>query len=179
VGIVDERSILGPHRVLEGDVVIGLASSGLHANGYSFVRRALLEDAGYALDDVLPRLGRRSLADELLEPTAVYAPVVLELAREGLVHAAAHVTGGGLVENLPRALPEHLRADIRWRSWPVPAVFDLVAEAAGAAEDDLRRTFNLGIGMALFVAPDDADAVRARAAVAGTPAFEIGHVSAC
>lgn len=176
VGIVDERSMLGPQRVVEGDVVIGLASSGLHANGYSLVRKALLEDAGYALDEVLPRLGR-SLADELLEPTAIYAPLVLALAREGLVHSAAHVTGGGLIENVPRALPENLRADVRWGSWPVPAVFGLVAEASGATQDDVRRTFNLGIGMALVVTPDSADTVRARAAAAGIAGFEIGRVS--
>jgi phosphoribosylformylglycinamidine cyclo-ligase len=176
IGIVEERSMLGPDRVADGDVLLGLASSGLHANGYSLVRKALLEEAGYGLDDVLPRLGR-SLADELLEPTAVYTPLVLELAREGLLHAAAHVTGGGLVENVPRSLPDGLRAEIDWVSWPVPAVFDLVAEASGATEGDMRRTFNLGIGMALVVAPDAVDAVHARVEAAGTPAFDIGRVT--
>jgi phosphoribosylformylglycinamidine cyclo-ligase len=177
VGIVEEGELLGPQRVAEGDVLIGLASSGLHANGYSLVRKALFEDAGYGLDDVLPRLGR-SLADELLEPTAIYAPVVRSLAREGLVNAAAHVTGGGLVENIARALPAGLGADVRWGSWPVPPVFDLVAEASGADEEALRRTFNLGIGMVLVVARDRAGEVRERTTSAGVSSFEIGRVSA-
>jgi phosphoribosylformylglycinamidine cyclo-ligase len=176
VGVVEERSMLGPHRVAAGDVLIGLASSGLHANGYSLVRKALLDEGGYELDDVLPRLAR-SLGDELLEPTTIYAPLVLELAGAGLVHAATHVTGGGLIENVPRALPDGMRVEIAWRSWPVPAVFDLVADTSGADEEDMRRTFNLGIGMVLVVAPDAARQVGARAEAAGMPAFEIGRVS--
>ena len=177
VGVVDERAMLGSDRVHEGDVLIGLASTGLHANGYSLVRKALLEDGGYRLDDVLPRLGR-SLGDELLEPTAVYTPVVLDLARDGVVHAAAHVTGGGLVENVPRVMPSGLHADIDWLSWSVPPVFDLVAEVSGAGEDELRRTLNLGIGMVLAVEPDAAAEVIARAEAVGMRAFEIGRVAA-
>jgi phosphoribosylformylglycinamidine cyclo-ligase len=168
--------MLGPHRVQKGDALIGLASTGLHSNGYSLVRRALLEDGGYRLDDVLPRLGR-SLADELLEPTAIYTRFVLDVARDDLVHAAAHVTGGGLIENVPRALPEGMRADVAWRSWPVPAVFDVVAEVSGADEDGMRRTFNLGVGMVLVVAQDQARDVIGRADESGVAAFEIGRVA--
>ena len=177
VGVVDEASMLGPHRVRAGDVLIGLASSGLHSNGYSLVRRALIDEAGYGLDEVLPRIGR-PLAEELLEPTAVYTPLVLQLARAGLVHAAAHVTGGGIPENLPRVLPEGLAAEVAWGSWPVPAIFDLVAEVTGASERDLRATFNLGVGMVLVVPGDGADEVLARAIAAGTAAFRIGSVGA-
>jgi phosphoribosylformylglycinamidine cyclo-ligase len=162
VGVVEESQRLGPQRVREGDVLLGLAASGLHSNGFSLVRAALFERAGYDVDDDLPRLGR-SLGDELLEPTAIYAPVVLALARRGLVHAAVHVTGGGLPGNLPRALPEGLGADVDETSWPVPPVFDLVREAANATADDMRATFNMGIGMVLAVAPDAVDAVRAAA----------------
>ena len=176
VGVVDERSMLGPHRVHEGDVLIGLASTGLHANGYSLVRKALLEDGGYRLDDVLPRLGR-SLGDELLEPTAIYTPLVLDLARDGVIHAAAHVTGGGLVENVPRVMPAGLHADIDWRSWPVPAVFDLVAEASGAGDEELRRTFNLGVGMALVVPAQRTAQVISRGKAGGFESFEIGRVA--
>jgi phosphoribosylformylglycinamidine cyclo-ligase len=176
VGIVDERSMLGPHRVHEGDVLIGLASTGLHANGYSLVRKALLEDGGYRLDDVLPRLGR-SLGDELLEPTAIYTPLVLDLARDGVIHAAAHVTGGGLVENVPRVMPAGLHADIDWRSWPVPAVFDLVAEASGAGDEELRRTFNLGVGMALVAPTQRTAEVISRGKAGGFESFEIGRVA--
>lgn len=177
VGAVEEDALLGRHRVREGDALVGLRASGLHANGYSLVRRALLEEAGYRLEDPLPRLGR-TLADELLEPTRIYAPLVLALEREGLLHAAAHVTGGGLPENLPRVLPEGLGAEVRWGSWPVPPIFDLVREAAGASEEDMRATFNLGIGMVLVVPPERVAGVRERAAAAGVPADEIGSVRA-
>jgi phosphoribosylformylglycinamidine cyclo-ligase len=175
VGVVDEDSLLGPHRVAEGDAVVGLASSGLHANGYSLVRRALLEDAGFGLDDVLPRIGR-SLADELLEPTAIYAPLVRSLASDGLVHAAAHVTGGGLEENLGRVLPDGLVAEIDWGSWPVPAVIEAIGELPDITEHDVRATFNVGVGMALVVSPDRVDDLQLGAETAGTGAFRIGTV---
>jgi phosphoribosylformylglycinamidine cyclo-ligase len=176
VGVLEEPQMLGPHRVAEGDVLIGLASSGLHSNGYSLVRRALLEDGGYGLDDELPRLGR-SLAEELLEPTAIYAPLVRSLARDELVHAAAHVTGGGLIENVPRALPEGLGATVDLGTWTVPPVFDLVSEAAGVSMDDMFATFNMGVGMVL-VAPDGtADEVIARAGASGTIAWRMGDVT--
>ncbi len=177
VGIVEEERRLGPDRVEDGDVLIGLASSGLHANGFSLVRDALLERAGYALDAIVPPL-RRALVDELLEPTAIYAPLVLELGREGVLHAAAHVTGGGIVENLPRVLPEPLEADIAWGSWPEPPVFELLRAETGASEDDLRATFNLGVGMVLVVPPDRADQVIARAEGSGSAAFPVGFVRA-
>src|ERR671919_169026 len=175
-GVADERSMLGPHRVREGDVLIGLASTGLHANGYSLVRKALLEDGGYRLDDVLPRLGR-SMGDELLEPTAIYTPLVLDLARDGVIHAAAHVTGGGLVENVPRVMPAGLHADIDWRSWPVPAVFDLVAEASGAGVEEPRRTFNLGVGMVLVAPAERAPDAISRGNAGGFASFQIGRVT--
>jgi phosphoribosylformylglycinamidine cyclo-ligase len=176
VGVVSDDELLGPHRVAEGDVLVGLASSGLHSNGYSLVRQALLEDAGYGLEDDLPRLGR-PLADELLEPTVVYAPLVRELAAGGHILAAAHITGGGLVHNVPRVLPEGLRGEISWGSWPVHPVFDLVAEASGASEDDLRATFNLGIGFVLVVVRERADELVRRVSEAGTSAFAIGRVA--
>jgi phosphoribosylformylglycinamidine cyclo-ligase len=177
VGVVAEPQMLGPHRVAEGDALIGLASSGLHSNGYSLVRRALLEDGGYDLDDELPRIGR-SLADELLEPTAIYAPLVRALALDGLVHAAAHITGGGLIENVPRALPDRLGATIALGTWTVPPVFDLVAEAAGASRDDMFATFNMGVGMVLVVPDGTADDVIARAGASDTPAWRMGQVTA-
>jgi len=170
VGVVRDDATLGPANVVEGDVLIGLASSGLHSNGYSLVRRALLDDAGYSLDEELPPIGR-PLVDELLEPTRIYAPLVLELAHGGAVHAATHITGGGLVENVPRVLPNGLAAAIEDRSWPVPPVFDLVREASGAGVDEMRRTFNLGIGMVLVVPVERADEVLAR-----DDAFAIGRV---
>jgi phosphoribosylformylglycinamidine cyclo-ligase len=175
VGVVDEDHRLGPDRVRDGDVLVGLASTGLHANGYSLVRDALLDR--HPLDEVVPPL-ERPLVDELLEPTAIYAPLMLGLARDGLLHAAAHVTGGGIVENLPRCLPEGFRGDVAWGSWPVPAIFELVRVAAEASEEDLRSTFNLGIGMVLVVPDEYDEEVVARAGQTGMPAFAIGAVRA-
>jgi phosphoribosylformylglycinamidine cyclo-ligase len=172
VGVVNEADLLGPHRVAVGDVMIGLASSGLHANGFSLVRDALL--GRYELDAVPPGLSR-PLGQELLEPCVIYAPVVLRLAREGLLHAAAHITGGGFIENVPRALPPGLGTRIERGSWPVPPVFDLVAEAAEVSPDEMVATFNMGIGMVLVVAPD---AVPDVLAGAGPAAFRIGEVIA-
>jgi phosphoribosylformylglycinamidine cyclo-ligase len=156
VGSVDEDGLLGPDRVRDGDVLVGLASSGLHANGYSLVRSALL--GGHDLTDSPEGLGR-ALADELLEPCAIYAPDVLALARSGLVAAAAHITGGGFHENIPRALPAGLGARIHRGSWPEQPIFELIRSAASATDLDMFTTFNMGIGMVLFVHPEHADDV--------------------
>jgi phosphoribosylformylglycinamidine cyclo-ligase len=177
VGVVEESALLGPQRVREGDVLIGLASSGLHSNGYSLVRSAMLDRGTFLLGET-PEGLERPLADELLEPTAIYAPLVLELARERRIGAAAHVTGGGLAENVPRVLREGLGAEIREGSWPVPPIFRLVQTAAEASDNDLRSTLNMGIGMVLVVHPGDVDAVLGTAAEQGAPAFEIGRVGA-
>jgi phosphoribosylformylglycinamidine cyclo-ligase len=159
VGVVDERDLLGPHLVREGDALLGLPSSGLHANGYSLVRSAVL--SRHRLDEVPDGLGR-PLVDELLEPCAIYARDVLSLAGDGLLHAAAHVTGGGFLENVPRVFPEGLGAEIRRGSWREPPVFSLVREAAGASEADMFATFNMGIGMVLVVGQARAEEVLAR-----------------
>jgi phosphoribosylformylglycinamidine cyclo-ligase len=176
VGVVDDDGLIGPHRVREGDALVGLASSGLHANGFSLIRSSLLVDGRQVLDAV-PEGFHRSLADELLEPTAIYAPLVVSLARAGLVHAAAHVTGGGLQENVPRALPGGSGAEIDLGSWPVPAILELVRTAADVSEDDMFATFNMGVGMVLVVPANRADEVIGRAADTGVQAFEIGRVS--
>jgi phosphoribosylformylglycinamidine cyclo-ligase len=175
VGVVDDEGLIGPHRVRESDVLVGLASSGVHANGFSLIRSALLVEGPQMLDAV-PEGFHRSLADELLEPTVIYAPLVVSLARAGLVHAAAHVTGGGLPENVPRALPGGLGAEIDLGSWPVPAIFELVRTAADVSDDDMFATFNMGVGMVLVVPPNRADDVIGRAADAGVQAFGIGRV---
>jgi phosphoribosylformylglycinamidine cyclo-ligase len=175
VGVVDDEGLIGPHRVREGDGLVGLASSGVHANGFSLIRSANLVEGPRMLDAV-PEGFHRSLADELLEPTVIYAPLVVSLARGGLVHAAAHVTGGGLSENVPRALPEGMGAEIDLGSWPVPPIFELVRTAAGVSDDDMFATFNMGVGMVLVVPPNWADDVIGQAADAGVQAFEVGRV---
>jgi phosphoribosylformylglycinamidine cyclo-ligase len=164
VGSVAETDLLGPHRVRDGDLLIGLASSGLHANGYSLVRQVLAD--GRSLDEVESALGR-SIADELLEPCRIYAPVVLALQRAGVVHAAAHITGGGFAENVPRMLPEGLGAEIRRGTWTEQPIFALLQREAALTDDDLFSTFNMGVGMVLAVAPEHADAVAAHGPVIG------------
>jgi len=164
VGTVDETNVLGPSRVRDGDVLIGLASSGLHANGYSLVRRVLLD--GRSLDTPLSELGR-SLADELLEPCAIHTPEVLAMHRDGLVHAAAHITGGGIVENLARILPEGLGARLDRGAWTEQPIFGLLQRQAGLTDDDLFATFNMGLGMILAVAPEHAEPAAAHGPVVG------------
>jgi len=172
VGVVDASDVLGPDRVREGDRILGLASSGLQANGYSLVRTALLDR--YPLSGAPPGLGR-SLADELLEPCEIYAPTVLGLARDGLVHAAAHITGGGFHENVPRALPPGLGARIERGTWRELPIFGLVQEAAGASDDDMFATFNMGVGMVLVADAEEAEEILRRNA---DRAFPIGEVVA-
>jgi phosphoribosylformylglycinamidine cyclo-ligase len=150
VGVVGEADLLGPHRVHEGDVLIGLASSGLHANGFSLVRASLLDR--YDLAETPDGL-TRPLADELLEPCSIDTPLVLALARGELVHASAHITGGGFVENIPRVLPPGFGARIRRGSWPEPPIFSLVQRASGAGDDEMFSTFNMGVGMVLVADP--------------------------
>jgi phosphoribosylformylglycinamidine cyclo-ligase len=170
VGAVDETELLGPPRVGEGDVLIGLRSSGLHANGYSLVRRALL--GRFDLDVAPGELGR-PLGEELLEPCEIYAPSVLGLHRDGLLHAAAHITGGGFVENVPRALPPGLGARIQRGTWPEHPIFAMIRDATDASADDMFATFNMGIGMVLVVGADQAPEVLRRMQAR---AFRIGDV---
>jgi phosphoribosylformylglycinamidine cyclo-ligase len=170
VGSVDEDALLGPQRVREGDALIGLASSGLHANGFSLIRSVFPVDGDLTAEH--PALGR-SLGDELLEPCAIYSMDVLALARAGLLHAVAHITGGGVLENVPRALPGGLGAEIVRGSWPEHPIFGVVAEVGGVSDEDLFATFNMGIGMVLALDAGDVDEVLARRP---STAFAIGRV---
>lgn len=173
VGMVERDGVIGPDRVAPGDALIGFPSTGLHSNGYSLVRRALLD--GRRLDEPLAALGR-TLADELLEPTAIYVRPMLALARAGLARSAAHITGGGFQENVPRALPQGLGARIDPSAWPRPPIFDLVAEAAGVEPEDLFAVLNMGIGMVVVVtAGREAEALRS-SRDAGVEAVAIGRV---
>ncbi|MFI7641285.1 phosphoribosylformylglycinamidine cyclo-ligase [Nonomuraea sp. NPDC049400] len=173
-GVVEADAMLGPSRVQAGDAVLGLASSGIHSNGYSLVRHVLRE-ASLSLDAVLPELGR-PLGEELLEPTRIYSLHCLELAKAVDVHAYAHITGGGIEGNLSRSLPGHLDAVLDRSSWTPPAVFGVLAGHGDIAQADLDRTFNLGVGMAAVVAADSADeAVRVLAA-RGVDAWVMGEI---
>jgi phosphoribosylformylglycinamidine cyclo-ligase len=159
VGVVNGSDVLGPQRVREGDRLLGFASSGLHANGFSLVRTALLDR--YELSEAPPGLGR-PLADELLEPCVIYAPTILGLVRDGLVHAAVHITGGGFHENVPRALPPGLGARIERGTWREPPIFGLVQRAADASDDDMFATFNMGLGMMLVAGAEEAEEILRR-----------------
>jgi len=149
VGVVGADDLLGPERARPGDALIGLPSSGLHANGFSLVRQVFARED---LDEIHPDLGR-SLADELLEPCRIYAADVLRVARQGLVHSAAHITGGGFLENIPRAVAPGLGARVERGAWPEPPIFELIRRRGDLTVDDLFGTFNMGIGMVLVVDP--------------------------
>ncbi|MFT8395269.1 phosphoribosylformylglycinamidine cyclo-ligase [Propionibacterium sp.] len=145
-GVVEADGLLGPERVRDGDVALAMASSGLHSNGYSLVRRVLLDDAGLALD-ATPEGLSRSLGEELLEPTHVYAGEIMALLREVEVHAMSHVTGGGLANNLVRVLPEGMHAEIDRASWHPGPIFELVQRTGGLSQPDIEETLNMGVGM--------------------------------
>ncbi|WP_024286003.1 phosphoribosylformylglycinamidine cyclo-ligase [Cellulomonas sp. KRMCY2] len=175
-GVVEADDVLGPDRVLAGDVVIAMASSGLHSNGYSLVRR-VIEVAGWRLDRDVPELGR-TLGLELLEPTRLYTRPCLDLARSAgaHVHAYSHVTGGGLAANLARVLPAGLVADVDRSTWTVPPIFDLIRGLGGVPWHDLESTLNLGIGMVAVVGAQGADEAIRRLAAAQVPAWVLGTV---
>jgi len=175
VGVVERARIVTGATVTPGDRVIGLASSGLHSNGYSLARAVLLDRLGLGVDDVIPGVGRR-LAEELLEPTRIYARAILALLRAVPVKAMAHVTGGGITENLPRVLPEGCLAVIEAGAWPVPPVFRAIQEGGGVGDDEMRRTFNMGLGYLIVVAAEEMGQAMASLEAAGESAYEVGAV---
>ncbi|MCK0118242.1 phosphoribosylformylglycinamidine cyclo-ligase [Isoptericola sp. S6320L] len=176
-GIVEADAVLGPERVRAGDVLVGMASSGIHSNGYSLVR-AVIKHAGWELDRHVEEFGR-TLGEELLEPTRVYASDCLALARDeaAQVHAFTHVTGGGLAANLARVLPQGVVATVDRSSWEVPAVFRTVRELGGVPRRDLENTLNLGVGMVAVVGPDGVDAALEHLRRLGVDAWTMGTVA--
>jgi phosphoribosylformylglycinamidine cyclo-ligase len=174
VGVVPRARALGPHRVAAGDVAIGLASSGLHANGYSLVRKIVL-DADLRMDVPVPGCDG-TLGDELLRPCRIHAPAALAAARATEVHAAAHVTGGGIAGNLARALPSGLGARLDTSTWHRHAIFSFLQEAGTLSEEDMRQVFNLGLGMVILVARDAADAALEVLRAHGEMATIVGEV---
>ena len=176
-GVVEADRVLGPDRVRPGDAVVAMGSSGLHSNGYSLVRHVLLERGGWSLDRQVDELGR-SLGDELLEPTRIYAKDCLALAGAVDVHCMSHVTGGGLAANLARVLPDGVGAELDRGTWSPAPVFDLVATAGGIARDEIERTLNMGVGMVAVVAPDDANSAVGLLRERGLPAWVCGEIGA-
>lgn len=173
-GIVDADDLLGPDRVRIGDVLIAMGSSGLHSNGYSLARQVLIPNAtglGRHVDD----LGR-TVGEELLEPTRIYAKDVLAVVDETAVHAFSHITGGGIAANIARVLPEHLAADLDRATWQPPAVFALIEREGGVAQREMERTFNMGIGMVAVVPEASVDVAIGILQGRGVPAWVCGRV---
>ncbi|GIM45466.1 phosphoribosylformylglycinamidine cyclo-ligase [Collibacillus ludicampi] len=175
VGVVEKSRVIDGTRVKPGDVLIGLASSGVHSNGYSLVRKVFLTDKGYSLDHRFPEL-ERTLGEELLTPTRIYVKSVLPLLGRVDIRAMAHITGGGFLENIPRVLPGGVDVQIEGGSWPILPIFQLLQREGGIPARDMFRTFNMGIGMILIVPEEQADEVLAEVTARGEKAYRIGTV---
>lgn len=175
VGVVDKAKLIDGSRIAPGDVVLGMASSGVHSNGFSLVRKLLLETKGYKLEQSFDELGGR-LGDVLLEPTKIYVKPVLSLLERIEVKGMVHVTGGGFIENIPRVLPEGADVRIDYGSWSIPPIFGMMQREGEISYRDMFTTFNMGIGMMLIVAPDQAEEAMKIAEQNGEPLRKIGEV---
>jgi phosphoribosylformylglycinamidine cyclo-ligase len=173
VGAVERGQLLTGERVAPGDIVLGLASSGVHSNGFSLVRR-IIADRQWDLAQPLP--GGRTFGETLLEPTRIYVRALLPLTRSGRIHGLAHITGGGIIENIPRVLPENCHAIVDASKWPLPRVIAALREGGALAAAEMARTFNCGIVMAAIVAPGDVEEVQQALEAAGETVHRIGHV---
>jgi phosphoribosylformylglycinamidine cyclo-ligase len=176
VGVVNADALLGPERVQPGDVLIAMASSGVHSNGYSLVRHVLLERGGLSLHATPDLLGGRVLGDELLVPTRIYALDCLALAAQCDAHAFAHITGGGLAANLARVLPAGVEAIVDRAGWAPQPIFELVRATGEVPRSELELTFNLGVGMVAVVAPERSADALALLAARSVPAWELGRI---
>jgi len=177
VGAVERDKILQPAAIEPGDVLLGLASTGLHANGFSLVRR-LVKDLGHDYGAPAPFSADETLAEVLLRPTRIYVPSCLAAIRAGLIKGLSHITGGGLIENPPRILPDNTLARIDGGAWPVPPLFKWLAKSGGVEAMEMARTFNCGIGMIAIVAANDAADATAQFEAAGETVWTIGAVEA-
>ncbi|BAN92471.1 phosphoribosylaminoimidazole synthetase [Streptococcus dysgalactiae subsp. equisimilis 167] len=170
VGIAEKSQILDGSKVAEGDILLGLASSGIHSNGYSLVRRVF---ADYTGDEVLPELEGQKLKDVLLEPTRIYVKAVLPLIKEGLVNGIAHITGGGFTENIPRMFADDLAAEIDENKVPVLPIFKALEKYGQIKHEEMFDIFNMGIGLVLAVTPENVDRVKK---LLNEPVYDIGHI---
>jgi phosphoribosylformylglycinamidine cyclo-ligase len=177
VGIVDRDRILDGTRIRAGDAVVGIASSGLHSNGFSLARKVLLEHAGLSLEARLPGLPG-TLAQTLMTPTTIYARQLLVLRTAVDIKGLAHITGGGLPGNLPRCIPDGLKAVLRAGSWEEPAIFSLIAERGQVARDEMLRTFNMGLGMCVVLEPKAVDVALTTLKAQGLSAWQVGEIVA-
>ncbi|NOU99546.1 phosphoribosylformylglycinamidine cyclo-ligase [Paenibacillus planticolens] len=176
VGIVDKKKIIDGTTIRPGDVVLGLASSGVHSNGFSLVRRLLLEEKGYTLQGHVEELGDK-LGNVLLEPTKLYVKPILAMLEDMAIKGMAHITGGGFIENIPRVLPDGVNVEIQYGSWPILPIFSLMQREGGISNNDMFRTFNMGIGMVIIVNADDAEKAIAAAEAQGEKVYRLGVVT--
>lgn len=177
VGAAERGTLLNGEETAEGDVVLGLQSSGIHSNGYSLVRKVVAK-SGLHWTDEAPFDTEKTLADCLLTPTRIYVKSCLAALKSGGVHGLAHITGGGLPENLPRVFGENLTVEIQSGSWPNQPIFDWLAQEGGISPGEMLRTFNCGIGMAVIAEPDAAKEILTTLEAGGETVFEIGRISA-
>jgi len=175
VGIVEDAQLIDGSSVTVGDKLIGIASSGLHSNGYSLVRKVLLEHHKMTLESYVEEIGG-VLGEELLRPTKIYVKPVLNLTRDFNIRGIAHITGGGITENLPRVIPKGCKATVRRGTWEVPRIFSFLKEKGNISEEEMLRTFNNGIGMILVVRPKEVEDVLNRLNSLGEKAFVIGEI---
>jgi len=176
VGIVDHSKMITGKGIRPSDILLGLASDGLHTNGYSLARKLLLETAGFSLDEHVPRLGC-TVAEELLKPHRSYAKIITLLNQAGVLKGAAHITGGGIPDNLPRIFPKGVEAHIRQGRWPVLPIFELLREIGNVPDSEMWRSFNMGIGMILVVSSRDLPKTAALLKKSKETFFEIGSIA--
>ncbi len=176
VGVVDEKNIITGNNIAEGDVMIGLASSGIHSNGYSLVRKLFFDRLGMNVDTVVPELGT-TLGETLLTPTRIYVKSVLSLLESVKVKGMVHMTGGGFFENIPRVMPKGLCASVTLGSWKMPKIFDYITSLGIVERDDLYGTFNMGVGYIAFVAQEDVDKTLEILKACGEEVSVIGRVT--
>jgi phosphoribosylformylglycinamidine cyclo-ligase len=176
VGIVDNNAIIDGSTITVGDRLIGLASSGLHSNGYSLARKIFFDRLGLSVEAQMEEL-HRTIGEELLEPTRIYVKTILNLLRDFEVKGMAHITGGGLVENVPRMLPKNCQAIIQKDSWSKPAIFEVIRQAGNIEEMEMYRTLNYGIGMVLVVPEKEVDEILVRLSGLKETAFVIGEIA--
>lgn len=176
VGAVEKSKIITSEKVKAGDVILGLPSSGVHSNGYSLVRKIVFDVKGFKGDEYIDELGK-TIGEELLTPTRLYPKSCLPLIEKFDIHGMVHVTGGGYYENIPRALPEDMGAEIDATSWPVPPIFTLLKEWGNVDWHEMYRTFNMGIGMIIIASADEAEKIKADLQARNEAVYEIGKVT--
>jgi len=176
VGVAEKSAIVDGSTIAEGDVLIGLPSTGVRSNGFSLVRKALFEQAGYTVDTELDELGGEKLGDVLLTPTKIYVKALSPLFKAGVVKGVAHITGGGFIENIPRMIPDGLAAEIELGTWPVLPIFDVLEKAGNIDHKEMYNIFNMGIGMVLAVSAERADETLALLKDNGEAGYAIGTI---